>query len=424
MSTPSHSSSASGGALRSSAAFIADALVVVFTYGVSLRTWADTGGIKRELALYEALAEYYGCIVLCTYGGPGDEQLLSEALSEGQRKHFQLVCNHQRLETSQYAAQLPALVRRAVGDGNATRVVIKTNQMAGGHIASRIAQNLRSWGVTTALVARGGYLWSRMTAYEHGPNSRQARDAGTIEAELCSAADIIVGTTREMLDDLSWRYHLPTDQVRLIPNYIITPEARLPEETDRVPGLLLYAGQLTKRKRVDVLIDAVATLEPEVKRSVCLEIIGDGPELESLSAQAAACEAPVLFRSRLPHAALMERMGQCSLYLQASEMEGHPKTVLEAMAAGAPVIIAATPGLAQVVTHGITGLRVALEVESFSRAIAELLADPDWRSLLSIGASRAVRSMLSLEVTLPKEVESHRAALLRASASTRLRMSV
>jgi len=120
----------------------------------------------------------------------------------------------------------------------------------------------------------------------------------------------------------------------------------------------------------------------------------------------------------------MERMSQCSLYLQASEMEGHPKTVLEAMAAGAPVVVAATPGLAQVVTHGITGLRVGGDVESFSRAIHELLADPSWREILSTGAARTMRATLSLAVTVPKEQESHRAALARAATSTKLRMSV
>ncbi len=424
MSTPLPHNVADHRGFRPSEDLIADALVVVFTYGVSLRTWSDTGGIARELALYEALASSYSVIVLCTYGGPGDAELLASALPASLHSKFRLVCNDQRVETSRYAAQLPALVRKAVGDGDAKRVIVKTNQMAGGHIASHIAQNLRSWGITTALVARGGYLWSRMTAYEHGPQSRQAREAGAIEAELCATADIVVGTTREMLDDLAWRYHLANDRLRLIPNYILVPENTLPDESSRVPGLLLYAGQLVKRKRVDILIDAVAALDPEVRKDVSLEIIGDGPELESLGAQAATCGAPVLFRSRLPHAALMERMSQCSLYLQASEMEGHPKTVLEAMAAGAPVVVAATPGLAQVVTHGITGLRVGGDVESFSRAIHELLADPSWREILSTGAARTMRATLSLAVTVPKEQESHRAALARAATSTKLRMSV
>jgi glycosyltransferase involved in cell wall biosynthesis len=399
---------------------VADALVVVFTYGISLRTWQQTGGIMRELALYTHLANHYGTIILCTYGGAEDREILHKELPEEVSKSFQIVSNEERVDTATYAQRLPALVRRALGPSK--RVVVKTNQMAGGHIAARIVQHLRSWGLTTALVARGGYLWSRMSAYEHGPSSKQACDAAAIESELCANADMVVGTTSEMLEDLQWRYMIQRDRTRLIPNYVLVDEEA--PERERLPGLLLYAGQLVKRKRVDVLIDAVAELDPELRSQLTLEIIGDGPELESLAAQAAQRNAPVVFRGRLPHAALLERMKECALYLQASEMEGHPKTVLEAMGCGAPVIVASSPGLAQVVQHGVTGLRIQLTSDSFARAITELMADSDWRSIMSTGGIRCVRSSLSLDDIVPKELESHRAAMVITQATPRLKMSM
>jgi glycosyltransferase involved in cell wall biosynthesis len=168
----------------------------------------------------------------------------------------------------------------------------------------------------------------------------------------------------------------------------------------------------------------MAEIEPEVRAQLTLEIIGDGPELESLASQASNLSVPVVFRGRLPHAALLERMQVCTLYLQASEMEGHPKTVLEAMACGAPVIVASTPGLSEVVQHGVTGLRVQLAPDAFARAVTELIADPDWRGIMSMGATRAVRSTLCLEQIVPRELESHRAALVVTQSAPRLRMSV
>ncbi len=402
---------------------IADALVVVFTYGVSLRTWQNTGGISRELALYCALAPKYEKIVLFTYGGPGDQEILDKAISPDLRDKFVLICNSGKQETSVYSSSAPSLVKAALP--NAERVVIKTNQMAGGHVAARITPYLRSFGMKVGLVARGGYLWSRMTAYEHGTASKQAIDAAAIEKELCSAADVVVGTTQSMVDDLAWRYMIDPSRTRLIPNYVVEPEMEPKSACDRTPGLILYAGQLVKRKRVDVLIDAVAQVEPETRAKLMLEIIGDGPELETLSAQAQTLGVPVTFRGRLPHDELQARMNECSMYVQASELEGHPKTVLEAMAMGAPCVVANSPGLGDVVMHGATGLRIPLDPEAFSRAITEMMADPDWRDVLGSGAARVVHASLGLAATLPKEIEAHQYALHHATAAVpSLRMTM
>jgi len=394
---------------------IADALVVVFTYGVSLRTWQETGGIDRELAMYRAIADRYQRIVLFTYGGPADSQILKDALPAELHDKFILLCNAERATTAEYAAAAPALVKRALGQvGSLTRLtsaVVKTNQMVGGRVAVKIAAGLTAEGVRCALVARGGYLWSRMAAYQHGNESRQAREAGETEAVLCEHADMVVGTTSGMIDDLAWRYGLGRERTRVISNYTVVPSNVAKPVDERTPGLLLFAGELTRRKRVDVLIDAVAMLDEEGRRGVTLEIVGDGPEMESLSEQAHRLGAPVIFRGRLPHAELNKRMGECTLYLQASEMEGHPKTVLEAMAAGAAVVVANTPGQGETVAHGVTGLRVALDAEAFSRAIVELSNDPDWRDVLGAGAARAAQAGMSLGVIAPMEIESHEAAL-------------
>jgi hypothetical protein len=388
---------------------VADTLVVTFTYGVSLRTWLDTGGIGREMALYIALADHYDKILFLTYGGAGESKILADALPAELQSKFRVVSNESKLDCSEFAATAPALILAAL-DG-AKRVVVKTNQMAGGDVAVKIADHLLAAGIQTGLVARGGYLWSRMAAYEYGPTSCEARKAAEVERALCTAANVVVGTTKAMIDDLAWRYTLDPSMTRLIPNYVIAPSDPPRSAAERIPGLILYAGQLVHRKRVDVLIEAVSQLEPELRETVTLEIIGDGPELENLKAQAAPLGKCVVFRSRLPHEQLLVRMSECSLYAQASELEGHPKTVLEAMAQGATVLIANTPGLGEVVMHGISGLRLSLDAESFSRAFTELLNDSDWRDSIGSGAARMINSTIGLDATIPKELESHAFAL-------------
>lgn len=78
-------------------------------------------------------------------------------------------------------------------------------------------------------------------------------------------ADLVIATTRSMSLDLAWRYQLPGDSLREVPNYVLT-ELGGTGLDDREKGLILSAGELTPRKRFDILVRAVALL-PEAVRA-------------------------------------------------------------------------------------------------------------------------------------------------------------
>lgn len=408
-------------------AHIADALVVVFTYGLSLQAWKDTGGIDRELEIYRQMRRYYRRIYFVTFGGPGDIRLMQEyepqkhnAVEMEDLADFQLVCNQDRLGLEEYASRVPGLILGVLSDAGCKSALVKTNQMSSGRVAVAIASRLGSMGIHTGLIARGGYLWSQMEAYKHGPASPQAHHASTIEHDLLQHANLLVGTTQAMVQDLSWRYHVDPQRCMVIPNYTLVHEGHPPSAEEREPGMILYAGQLIDRKRVDVLIEAMSLLEPEMKSRTTLEIVGDGPMLESLQTLAASSGANIRFVGRLAHHALLDRMKACSIYAQASELEGHPKTILEALSCGAPVIVSNKPGQAETVTHGVTGLRLALEPAAFAKAIAELIDDPSWRDILGSSAARWARATLSIDVVTRQEVAAHKAALKKACSQQSL----
>lgn len=391
---------------------IADSLVLAFTSGVSLRAWEQSGMIDREWALYRQLVPHYRRIVLVTYGDVTDREVLERLLKSGEeRAVVRLICNHDCVDLRAYTRTAPARVVELLKD--CSSVVVKTNQMMGGEVAVEITEALRTAGKFVGLIARGGYLWSRFVTYEHGPHSEAAQDAAARERHLCTAADMVIGTTDDMVDDLAWRYALNPGQTRVIPNYVLADGMVVPSE-GREPNTVLYAGQLVARKRVDVLIEAVAT--EDIREKVKLKIVGEGREEKRLRELAQKLNAPVEFCARVPHRELMTLMESCTLYAQASELEGHPKTVLEAMAAGAPVLVAASPGLAEVIDHGSSGIRVQPTAEAFSLAINDLLPDPEWRDLLGSTAARVVRARFGLPTILREEMEVHRVALSRGAA--------
>jgi len=393
---------------------IADNLILVFTAGVSLEQWRDSGLLTREWALYRAILAdgWYDQLVLVTYGNAGDAKVLDSILTPEELVKVNIVSNERSLGGREYAASLSERVRRIIAPGSTS--VVKTNQMHGGDTGLTIAQDLKAAGHDCALIARGGYLWSRFVAHELGPSSRQAIQASLREGLLCREADIIVGTTGRMIEDLAWKHELDSARMMLVPNFVLVdhPISRV---SSRTKGLLLYAGQLVARKRVDILVRAIAMIPKEL--GAMLHIIGSGPSQVGLEALAKDLDAPVKFSQRMAHEDLLAEMGRCSAYVQASDLEGHPKTVLEAMTTGAPVIVADTPGLGGVVRHGATGLKVLGEPASFAHAIETLLGDEDWRDVLGTTAAQVVRT----ECGLPKILELEREAHVRASSLAALR---
>ncbi|GMV25089.1 MAG: hypothetical protein AMXMBFR58_11200 [Phycisphaerae bacterium] len=392
----------------------ADALLLVFTAGVSLRQWVGSGLLGREWPLYQRLRADYGRLVIVSYGDADDLSIVADwekLTGDPSALAPQIICNAAGESAAAYAGRVPVMVAEKLA--GCRSVLVKTNQMQGGDAAVRIVHDLRAAGMRVGLVGRGGYLWSRFVAFEHGPESRQAADAAAAEGELCRASDVIIGTTQRMLEDLAWRYSLDNDRLHLVPNYVLASEEPA-SASSRDRHRLLYAGQLVRRKRVDVLIEAVAAVRESGVPDVVLEIIGEGPEEQALRELTARLNAPVKFRSRVNHAQLIERMSQCAIYVQASELEGHPKTVLEAMATGAAVVVADSPGLAEVVQIGATGLRVPCDAASFAHAITQLLSDEDWRDTLGFAASRAARDSCSLDRVISLERAAHDAAMHRA----------
>lgn len=384
---------------------LAQTLLATMTRGMSLREWERSGLLYREWALYEQIAQDYERIVVISHGDDDDQAIA--ALMDPRPI---LITNRDHLPVLDYVASLPARIDEALGPIESG--VVRTNQMDDAGAACAITGWLRHQNIPCALIARCGYLRSQFLAAEFGPGSPQAADAALIERTLIGMADLVVGTTERIVSDLAWRDGLSNEQVRVVPNYVLDDACIVPDAT-RQPGLLVCVGQLVPRKRVDHLIRAVAELHED--HEVTLEVIGSGPDEHALRALASELGAPVTFHPRLPHHEVLDRMRRAAIYLQASALEGHPKTLMEAMACGAACIVADSPGLGNLIQNGVNGLCVSGEPQTFAYALAGLLEDACWREQLGACASQFARTHFGLDRVIDLEREAHRAALRLAS---------
>jgi glycosyltransferase involved in cell wall biosynthesis len=185
-------------------------------------------------------------------------------------------------------------------------------------------------------------------------------------------------------------------QATVIPNIVAcAPQAAVGEGTER--PRIAVVGSLIPRKGLDVLLHALAMVAAEGFRYELL-IAGDGPErshLEALSRQLGQADRVRFLGTVQDVPALLATV---HMAVHASRSEGLSNAVLEAMAAGLPVIATAVDGTPEVVEDGHSGILVPPgESDALHRAIKRLLRDPGLRARLGGTARLYVRDRCSVE---------------------------
>ena len=390
---------------------IADAMVIVLTDGVSLGDWDRAGILEREWALWDRIGGRYGRLVVVSTDRTGGDVSLADRLAA----RVTVVWNKDNLADDQWVREAPAAVERAVG--GALTVVVRTNQFRSGRMAVGIAARLREVGARVGLVARGGYSPSRWAAWEHGADSAETRWIAEEEAVVCGRADVVMGP-RITVDDLAWRHGVGADRVAVVENFIVGE--RPPVRADARDGReVLVVGRLVPQKRVAMVIEAMGLLPRLGVRDARVTIVGGGPEEESLRSLARARGVRAEFVPRERHAQVIARMERCGVFVQAAAYEASPKTVLEAMATGAPVVVTSAYGLGEVVESEETGVVARADASGVAAAMARLLADAAVRDRLGMAAAARVRRDHGLARIADLEASAHERALATNGSAVR-----
>ena len=136
---------------------------------------------------------------------------------------------------------------------------------------------------------------------------------------------------------------------------------------------VLFIGELRPIKGVDLLLRALADLKS--KRRVTATIVGSGPEMDNLQALAGklGIGGQVIFAGALP---ARDAFALGRIMVVPSLAESFPYVVLEAAAAGLPLISTSVGGIPEIVAETDTGLIEAGSVAAISDALNAVLDDP------------------------------------------------
>jgi glycosyltransferase involved in cell wall biosynthesis len=225
-------------------------------------------------------------------------------------------------------------------------------------------------------VAPSGPLGRLLPAYKKHAFGRAVRAAARVLVLSGDQAAFVERT-----------YQVPAGRISVVPKGVAEAQFREPRPARADGGALkvLYVGRLGVEKNVGRLIDAVSLAQQDVQ----LRVVGDGPQRAELIRRAAQAGVEVEFSGPLYGAALDLAYEQADLFVLPSDGEGMPMAVLEAMAAGLPVLATDVPGTRELVRG--RGSLVAPEAAALAAGLDELAADAPLRTRLARQCAEAAR---------------------------------
>jgi glycosyltransferase involved in cell wall biosynthesis len=211
-------------------------------------------------------------------------------------------------------------------------------------------------------------------------------------------ADRVTANSRAVRDHVHQTEGCPLEKIVVIPNGIDLNRVNSRNGTGRTESLnsapsgpvVGTVGRLSWKKGQVDLLDAAAEVLGRVPKA-CFLLVGDGPlqgELQS-RAKKLGIEDHVRFAGSVEDGAAV--LSQMDIFVLPPHMEGMSNSLLEAMAAGKPVVATNVGGNPEVVVDGKTGLLVPPgNPKALARAILRLLAAPGLaRGLGEAGRVRA-----------------------------------
>ena len=184
------------------------------------------------------------------------------------------------------------------------------------------------------------------------------------------------------------------EQYRVIPNGVPLERFALPRAPVR--GRILMVGRLAPPKRPDLALRAFAKARERIPGAE-LHLVGDGTlrgEAEALAAELGVADAVRFLGNRDD---VPELLAQAECALLASDYEGCPLAVVEAMAASVAVVATAAGGTGELVRPGATGALAAKgDADGLAAGLVAVLGDPAAAARLGAEGRRDAEQNLSL----------------------------
>jgi glycosyltransferase involved in cell wall biosynthesis len=294
--------------------------------------------------------------------------------------------------------------------GEATSPVLLLRLLASIFAAFRLSQIIRARDVaivhsnTSALIAGG--LAAKLGAVPHVWHVREVLEGrmwqvlSRLILRLSDRVVCISGTVAANMRGAKWR-----DRIVIVPDGVDVGSF-FPEEGKRIEGRVLMVGRINPIKGHELFLRAASLAAREVPQAR-FEILGGclpvyeplRRSLQRLAEQAGIMDR-VTFGPHVDRAAVAEAIRRAEVVaVPSTGIEGGGLVVLEAMAAGTPVVATRRGGLAESIEDGVDGFLVShTDPAELARALVRLLGDADLRARFVANGQRKVRERYALPI--------------------------
>jgi len=264
----------------------------------------------------------------------------------------------------------------------------------------RLAAMLRETGahlVHSFLVGANAYAYGasrlsglgRLVVSSRTTMPSPSRSSRWVQSWVFRSDSKVIANSETVKDFTSSYYRVPAGSIRVVRNGVDTSGARR-AAGDRaaaraelgVPdGAVLVGtvGRLSREKNLDLFVDLAVALARE-SSSARFAVVGDGPRRDALARSIR--EAGLAERVALtgPRSDVPRLLAAMDVFVMTSDTEGLPNAVLEAMAAGLPVVATRVGGVRELVSDGISGHLVPPgQIVPLLTAVRALALDPGLR---------------------------------------------
>jgi len=233
-------------------------------------------------------------------------------------------------------------------------------------------------------------------------------------------ADHVVAVSEATRQEIQWMYNVPGDRTSVVHNGVNASQFHVAVQADEVrrrydigpmDPVVLFCGRMVWQKGPDLLVEAIPAILHRWGNAKFV-FVGDGDLQGSCEARARhlGCGHAVRFLGHRTGDELVRLFAICDTVCVPSRNEPFGIVVLEAWAAGKPVVVTQCGGPNEFVWHEVNGLKIHPSPDSVAWGIGEVFSNWDRAHAMGADGRRAVETSFTWDSAAGKVLDAYERA--------------